>query len=665
MRSQSLFNFFTKAADTYKSAAAPGQNPQGDVRPQTTAKPKPAYDLAQLKKTVDSDYAAYDSMYGTGAGDTGSTRLAYSNYMSSLARAYARGSITRDEYYARRDYIRDRLATEQFDDMYNSYHTWTNRDKYGDKATDPGRMSMAMVDDTNRRRYIFKRGAGSPANMTYAQFRDNFIIDPKTGKPISKSEARLKWNSMWQRSAGPYTGNSGVPAGGSVPGSGVPQDDSWRDAASQQWDATVTAYNNNSKNAGTPLTFQGGHIVNYDPSYVKDWTRYTKNNPANNNVGGTWYNNEQYLSYHDISDQLYNSMVNSGGMNPKQAKAEASRLTKAYLDDQMEIARGGTARNQWMEQPSASGAPADPTATTTAVTNNPVAPHSADLNVNAPHIYLNNDGTVGYQNTPSTTLRFNTADNVQVPSALTPATEGQSVLTLDGIGSTGENSLYNTNTLNFSGGSLTLGPLDSSTGSVTATVPTVANTTDEDTKVVTPIVQKQPDIRPVVTTTPKSDNNVTSTVTTPITWSVNDGLKDPTGYIKYHTRTRDADTLRRWNKGKLSTREYSAGMAGSHYNNMQNLYALARNPGLNPTQKRAVMRALYREAVLFGEFSEDQNASGRGYLDDPYNPNHFGTTERVDNSLAEHGIMGHKKYMKHNSFIPDDIKEFIASYDNY
>jgi hypothetical protein len=95
----------------------------------------------------------------------------------------------------------------------------------------------------------------------------------------------------------------------------------------------------------------------------------------------------------------------------------------------------------------------------------------------------------------------------------------------------------------------------------------------------------------------------------PVTWDLEAGKKDPMGYIKHHTQALDANTIRGWNKkewttqdGKLSQKGYYKGMAGRHYNNMQNLYQLATDARLSDNERAEVMKALHQEASLYSQY---------------------------------------------------------------
>lgn len=102
------------------------------------------------------------------------------------------------------------------------------------------------------------------------------------------------------------------------------------------------------------IVFRNGHAVKFDPSKV-DWT--TPDGPTPNNVGGTWYTDDQYAAFDNIRGQLYSSYT-SQGMNSQKARDLATRRAKQYVGDQMQMARGGTAFNKWKDQPAPEIAPA-------------------------------------------------------------------------------------------------------------------------------------------------------------------------------------------------------------------------------------------------------------------------------------------------------------------
>lgn len=110
--------------------------------------------------------------------------------------------------------------------------------------------------------------------------------------------------------------------------------------------APISANTNATPSNGN-VVFRNGHTVKFDPSKV-DWT--TPDGPTPNNIGGTWYTDDQYNALDSIRKQLYSSYT-SQGMDSQKARNLATRRAKQYVGDQMQMARGGTAFNKWKDQP--------------------------------------------------------------------------------------------------------------------------------------------------------------------------------------------------------------------------------------------------------------------------------------------------------------------------
>ena len=109
------------------------------------------------------------------------------------------------------------------------------------------------------------------------------------------------------------------------------------------------------------------------------------------------------------------------------------------------------------------------------------------------------------------------------------------------------------------------------------------------------------------------------------------------GYTKHHTQALDADTIRGWHKGNLSVNNYFEGMAGRHYNNMQNLYELASNARLSDNERYEVMRALNQEALRYSYYSRQNELyrnSTAAYDAKLHGPDSLGVS-RMEKQLAE------------------------------
>lgn len=193
-----------------------------------------------------------------------------------------------------------------------------------------------------------------------------------------------------------------------------------------------------------------------------------------------------------------------------------------------------------------------------------------------------------------------------------------------------------------------------------------------------PPVTPKPEPEPPVTpkSAPQQPPQITQSETQaadkPVTWDLESGSKDPMGYTKHHTQALDADTIRGWNKkewtnkdGQLSAKGYYKAMAGRHYNNMQNLYALATNVGLSDKARYEVMKALNQEARRYSYYShqdEFYRNSAAAYDAKLHGPDALGVS-RMEKQLAEGPVTfgwGHTN-------LAQDLKDYLDNYfsNNY
>lgn len=173
----------------------------------------------------------------------------------------------------------------------------------------------------------------------------------------------------------------------------------------------------------------------------------------------------------------------------------------------------------------------------------------------------------------------------------------------------------------------------------------------------TPQVTPQPEQQPTSQVPPQSESsgtpveqqgvsqpepqgqaqNMQQVADKPVTWDLEAGGKDPMGYTKHHTQALDADTIRGWHKGNLSVNNYFEGMAGRHYNNMQNLYELASKARLSDNERYEVMRALNQEALRYSYYSRQNELyrnSTAAYDAKLHGPDSLGVS-RMEKQLAE------------------------------
>lgn len=379
MRSRSLFNFFTKAAGGGGPRVYRGAADADKLMEQTADSAKAVSDAVSDRGASMTPQTRYYEVFGRYLRDYGdpnyggSVRHAYSNFIDHLRGEVAAGRLSSRNYYNARDHIRARLASDQFNKMWEDYHTYTSPGLYGDTAASSSRMNSRMIHNGNQAQYIFTPNADdrgwNPANMTYEEFGKFFT--GADGQMMTREDALAKWNQAWQaRSA---RGSNGT-AVGARSTARANNDTSWRAEAARQQQAAHNAYADskaNNDNPATPLNFKGGYSVNFNPNYVQNWTRPSE--ATGNWVNGTWYTDEQYMAYNDIYRQLVSSMTGSGRMSQPQAKAEASRLARMYMEDQMRLRSGHVATNDWMESQQ-TAAPATPAAPAPAPAPAPAEP---------------------------------------------------------------------------------------------------------------------------------------------------------------------------------------------------------------------------------------------------------------------------------------------------
>lgn len=332
MRSQSLFNFFTKVAGVRTTSAG------------TRIHPKPAAESPSASGTtaaaaVETDRRAnmtqeqrWDEDFNNHVADQAGAgkdqyNFAFDNYLRDLAAEVASGKMTEQDAAKARQYIIDSVRAKQRQFHTNYLASYDNGDH-----TDADRKGIRGT------RIRTTHGNNGLVHFRYGDFGENTTFGGAE-RGYKQRDARL--------AAGEGRGGAGVTSGGAK---GTPKR---VNGFEQRW-ALENEYAKRKKSPATPLNFKGGYTVNFNPEYVKDWTKAS--DATGNWVNGTWYTGEQYLAYKDIYGQLFNSMTGSGGMNQTQAKAEAARLTKMYMDDQMLSASNRT--NKWMEPQQSAAQPA-------------------------------------------------------------------------------------------------------------------------------------------------------------------------------------------------------------------------------------------------------------------------------------------------------------------
>jgi hypothetical protein len=637
-----------------------------------------------------SEFGTYLRNYGNPE-HGGNVRDAYSKYMADMRNKARSGNITWEQLYDARSQARSRLVEDQFNGMWRAYQnarqTGLSNQRY-----------YRMINDSNKANYVFtpdSRIKGwNPGEMTYDDF-EKFVTAP-SGVLMSQADAFRKWNNAVQareRYASRGNGRNGTAAGAS-PAAGSNTDESWREEGFRQQQALEKEYaarKSNAKTPATPLTFKGGYAVNYNPAYVKDWTRPT--GPTSNNVGGIWYTDEQYMAYKDVTNQLRSGML-ANGMSQAQANAEASRLAKLYMDDQMRLAANHTANNKWMEQPPAADAPATQANTplspeeaareayrkmlremqpsTTAKPKRVKKPQEETITVGAPITYPedtssidpllqqkipglpdvklpeNYDANTSIRVTPDGKLEYYTPEKVYPAVRFPENTSVESLLQQDIPGlpdvKVPENYDPNAGIRPTPNGKLeyyTPGAQSSST------VPSHSAVNNTAKSVETPAVTatREGDVAPIP--------QITMPITQPKTWDIEDGIADVDGYIKHYTQPIAADAaLSRYGDG-FTQKQYHDVVRGRAYDNMVKLYELASDARLTPEQRQKVMASLHNEAYKY-----NYNMWQRGRYTD--------TTE-YDPGLSRQPV----PYMEDNTgdlsfydskYIPAEITDLINNY---
>lgn len=326
MRSQSLFNFFTKVADVRTTSAGTRIHPEFVDESPTAARTSAAAQAEMDRRARMTQEQRWEEDFNNHVSDQAGAgkdqyNFAFDNYLRDLAAAVASGKMKEQDAAKARQYIIDSVRAKQRE-FHTSYLASYNTEDH----TDADRKGIRGT------RIRTTHGDNGLVHFRYGDFGENTTFGGAE-RGYKQRDARM--------AAGAGRGGAGATAGGAK---GTPKR---VNGFEQQW-ALENEYAKRKKdenNPATPLNFKGGYAVNFNPEYVKDWTRAS--DATGNWVNGTWYTGEQYLAYKDIYGQLFNSMTGSGGMNQAQAKAEASRLAKMYMDDQMLSASNRT--NKWME----------------------------------------------------------------------------------------------------------------------------------------------------------------------------------------------------------------------------------------------------------------------------------------------------------------------------
>ena len=413
MRSQSLFNFFTKAADVTQKAGGPRVHTGADaddLMAQTSARAKSVTSAEQARRASMTPAQRHDEVLGGYLRDYGdpnyggSVRHAYSNFTDHLRGEVAAKRMTDKEFYAARDHARSRLAEDQFNKMWDDYHAYTSPGLYGDTATAPSRMNSRMVHNGNQARYIFEANdedkGWNPSNMTYAEFGKFFT--GANGKIMKRKEALAKWNQAWRgRNTRSANGRNGVAGGTAVgapqkPNTGVrtarPNDASRAydmqygpkqpaqaqqpqvPAATDPASTPANASNVTPTAPPSPITFKGGYTVGGVSGDI-DWSA---KGDGSINVGGAKLTADQYNAFNNVRSSLTTQLRQREGLSHTEAKARATQMANQWMADQ--VANSGKAqdRRKHVETPQPAAAqpvtPTPPVATPKLDIPDPVIP---------------------------------------------------------------------------------------------------------------------------------------------------------------------------------------------------------------------------------------------------------------------------------------------------
>ena len=339
MRSQSLFNFFTKAADVQTTSAGTRIVTGADAdaaKEQTAAKANAAYEAEQKRRSGMTDQQRWSEDFNnhlsdqTGAGKD-QYNFAYDNFTRDLDDAVARGSMTRQQAARARQHIINSVRDQQRAWHSNYLTTYNNGDH-----TDSDRQGIRGS------RIWSTHGDNGLVHFRHGDFSENTTFG---GAERGYAQRDARNPRTTNTSTGNPTVNSTSQPAQAAPAQSTPQS------------PKLVRRDRNGRVTPTPTVFKGGYTVGVNDSDV-DWAAQ---GDGSINVSGAKLTPAQYNTFNNVRASLTTQLRQQEGLSPADAKARATRLASQWMADRVAIANGGAAQNRWQH----ATPPPAPTQTTT------------------------------------------------------------------------------------------------------------------------------------------------------------------------------------------------------------------------------------------------------------------------------------------------------------
>lgn len=633
MRSQSLFNFFTKAADVTQTAAGTRIHTGASA---TAAKANMAaagnkrYQAEQKRRSGMTEQQRWDEDFNNHLSDQAGAgkdqyNLAYDNYSKDLDDAVARGSMTKQQAESARQHIISGVRDKQrqfHSDYLKSYdngdHTdsdrqgirgtkiWTTHGDnglvhfrhgdFGENTTFGGAERGYAQRDARTAAGAGRGGAGASGGRAGAGAAAGVRGGAQGSAPQMPRTQAARPNDAsraYDMQYGPkQPAQAQQPQAPAAPTATDPASTTARQGNSMmRGGAQANASNVTPTAPPSPITFKGGYTVGGVNGNV-DWAA---KGDGSINVGGAKLTADQYNAFNNIRSSLATQLRQQEGISHTEARARATQMANQWMADQTAVANGGKAQNRWQHvenpQPAAQAPATKPGA-------QPEAQQPGQQPVQQP-----------------------VQPDAQQP--VQPATPPQAPD----------------------------GEIDSM-APFTAPKPAAGQNAGAQ-----PGAQEQ------------APNTAQQAAGQPVTWDLEAGKKDPMGYIKHHTQALDADTIGGWKltgenregwatqDGKLSAKGYNAAMAGRHFNNMQNLERLARDGRFSDNEKKEIMMALNREAARYSYYG-NQNRISKSNSTVAYDPKLHGPNSLGVTQLEEQLSKGPIEFGWGHSLLSNDTKAY-------
>lgn len=322
MRSQSLFNFFTKAADVQTTAAGTRvvTGPDADrAKEQTAARANATYEAEQKRRSGMTDQQRWSEDFNNHLSDqAGAGRdqynFAYDNFTRDLDDAVARGDMTSQQATKARQHIINSVRDQQRAWHSNYLTTYNNGDH-----TDSDRQGIRGS------RIWSTHGDNGLVHFRHGDFSENTTFGGAE-RGYARRDARNA------RTTNPPTGNANVTST-SQPAQA---------ASTQTTPQSPNLVRRDRNGRVAPTVFRGGYAV--DTGNDVDWSA---KGDGHINISGANFTDEQYAAYNNVRSSLTTAIRQQEGVSLNEARARATALANQWAADQSQVAAGGKAFNRW------------------------------------------------------------------------------------------------------------------------------------------------------------------------------------------------------------------------------------------------------------------------------------------------------------------------------